>query len=235
METNSTNRIFRISDAELCMFVSNLCISLTRDLPELERYGLTEEKIAELKALGDSFEVFTTDEVFVAYIGGATEEKNILRNQILNTIREMAMRVKLRWGADSSNYKRLDLQNPSLLNADSLLVAAMSIHSKMTEFLPDLISQGLTQTMLDDFNALNSQFENSLNKLQDAIVRREAKTKERIQNANELYSLAAAYCNIGKLIFKDKNPALYRTYVINRSSPRKTKKPKDETIVAEEN
>jgi len=71
--------------------------------------------------------------------------------------------------------------------------------------------------------------------LHDAIVRREEKTKERIYTANELYSLAAVYCNIGKLIFKDKNPAKYRAYIINKPSHHKTKKTEDKTIVAEEN
>ena len=228
MDSNQAIRNYRISDAELCMFVSNLCNTLTRDLPEFESFGLTAEKIAELKALGDSFEIFPPDISFVGDIMIATEEKNILRNQILDTIRTMAMRVKLRWGADSGNYKRLNLQNPTLLTDDLLLVTAMNIYSKMTEYLPDLLSQGLTEAMLDDYNILNSQFENSLNILQDAIVQREEKTKERIEKANELYKFTANYCNIGKLIFRKKNPAKYRTYIINRSTPRKPKKIEDE-------
>ena len=63
--------------------------------------------------------------------------------------------------------------------------------------------------------------------LHDAIVQREEKTKERIKKANELYSLAAVYCNTGKVIFKDKNPVKYKTYIINKSSPRKPKKIED--------
>jgi hypothetical protein len=153
----------------------------------------------------------------------AAEEKNELRNKVLETVRAMAMRVKLRWGANSGNYKRLDLQNPTLLTADLLLVTAMSIHSKMTEYLPDLGSLGLTQTMLDEFQSLNSQFENALNKLHDAIVLRDEKTKERIAKGNELYGMAAAYCHIGKMIFRETNSAKYRTYIINRSVSGKAK------------
>jgi hypothetical protein len=235
MDTNLTNRKYKIGDAELCMFVSNLCNSLTRDLPEFESYGLTAEKIAEFKALGDAFEIFPPDITFLADIMIANEEKNILREQILDTIRIMAMRVKLRWGANSGNYKRLDFQNPSLLSDDLLLVTAMSIYAKMTEYLPDLSALGLTQTMLDDFNILNSKFENSLNMLKDATVQREEKTKERIEKANELYRFTANYCNMGKLIFRKKNPAHYKSYIINRHSTRKSKKIEEEIKVEEEN
>lgn len=235
MNSNSTWRKYNMSDAQLCMFVSNLCNTLTRDLPDMIRFGLSAEKIAEFKALGDAFENFPTDIEYLGDIMMAAEEKNILRNNILDIIREMAMRVKLRWGADSSNYKRLDLQNPSQLTADLLLVQAMSIHSKMTEYLPDLETLGLTQAILDEFESLNSQLENTLNKLNDATVQRDEKTKERIANGNELYCLAAAYCNLGKIIFKSTNPAKYRTYIINRSSPRKPKKIEEEILDDEVN
>ena len=228
MNPNSTWRKYNMSDAELCMFVSNLCNTLAKDLPELIRFGLSGEKIVEFKALGDAFENLPTDIEYLGEIMMAAEEKNILRNKILDIIREMAMRVKLRWGADSGNYKRLDLQNPSILNADLLLLTAMSIHSKMTEYLPDLVTLGLTQEILNDFESLNSQLENTLNKLNDAAVMRDEKTKERIAKGNELYGLAAAYCKLGKIIFKSKNPAKYRTYIINRSVPRKPKNIEEE-------
>ncbi len=231
MDTNSTMRKYRISDAELCMFASNLCNTLAKDLPELIKFGLSGEKIVEFKALGDAFEIFPTDRVLVGDIMMAAEEKNELRNKVLETVRAMAMRVKLRWGANSGNYKRLDLQNPTLLTADLLLVTAMSIHSKITEYLPDLGSLGLTQTMLDEFQSLNSQFENALNKLHDTTVLRDEKTKERIAKGNELYGLAAAYCHIGKMIFRETNPPKYRTYIINRSSPRKPKNIEEEIEV----
>ena len=94
-------RNYNISDAELCMFTSNLCNSLTRNLADLSKFGLTAQKISELKALGDEFEVFMSDEVYVAYIIGATEEKNALIERVKEEIRNMALRCQMKWGLNS--------------------------------------------------------------------------------------------------------------------------------------
>ena len=214
MVTNGNHRNYIIADSELCMFVSNFCNFAARDLSDFEIYGLTAEKIGSIKALGDEFERFPTDAAFVGDIMIATENKKALREQILEVIRSMAVRVEAKWGADSAKYKRLNLNNPSKLVYDSLLVTSRALHSIMTEHLSDLADLGLTQAMLNEYADLNEQFELAINAQIDAIAARADKTSERIQKGNELYNLVSMYCEIGKRIYINKNPAKYKDYLI---------------------
>jgi len=46
-------RNYTLSDGELAMFLSNICIVLERDLADLTAFGLTQAKIDDLKDLGE--------------------------------------------------------------------------------------------------------------------------------------------------------------------------------------
>ena len=76
MSSIQEQRIYNLTDAELCMAVSNLCNTLTRDVVDLGPFGISEAKITSLKTLGDAFEIFPSDVVLTAYVTGAAETKN---------------------------------------------------------------------------------------------------------------------------------------------------------------
>ena len=97
----------------------------------------------------------------------------------------------------------------------------------MTEFLPEMSSVGLTQQMLDDFESLNTQFEQALDAKSDAVVLRDAKRQERIALGNELYAEIIKYSSIGKTVFAQTNAAKYKHFVIYHS-PNKKKKEDEE-------
>ncbi|MDT3741255.1 MAG: fibronectin type III domain-containing protein [Candidatus Kapabacteria bacterium] len=214
MATTELRRNYRMTDAELCMFASNLCNFLTRDMTDFAPIGLTAPKVTSFKALGDAFEVLSPDGSIIGDVMITTEDKKSVREQLLATIRAMALRVEQKWGTNSGKYRRLDLRTPSNLTDDVLLVTARTIHSKITEYLPDLADLGLTQLMLDDFEALNEQFELAKNAQSDAIALRDEKKDERINKGNELYKLLSFYCNYGKLIYEKTSPAKYNDYLI---------------------
>ncbi len=224
------NRIYRtynMSDAALCMFTSNFCNTLTEDISELTPFGINEQKIAELEALGNEFEVFLDDVVYIAYIFGENDNKNKLRSSLLEMLRSMNLRAEMKWGKKSTNYKRLAASSLTVLNDNHLLVKARDVHSFMTEFLTELEEFGLTQTLLDDLNNLNLQFEHSFKSIADAKKNREDKTYERISKGNEIYKLISMYCEIGKKVFARKNPARYKQYVLYG-----TKKPKKRSNIS---
>lgn len=224
MENNSNRRNYKITDADLCMFTSNLCITLERDIDSLSSFGLNLSKISELKALGDAFEVFQPDIFYQGDVMIATEDKNALRNRVLDTIRSLALRVEIKWGANSTNYRRLEIANLSRLSDDLLLVTSINVHIKMTDYLPNLSDFALTQTMLDEYEDLNTQFKNALNAQADAKVIRENKKVERIAKGNEIYALVNAYCNFGKQTFEKTSPARYNDYIIYSAKSKKAKK-----------
>ena len=214
MAIEKEQRNYNLTDPELCMYTSNLCMYMTRDLSDLSIFGVTAPKIAALKALGDAFELFPSDEVLLAYITGIIEEKNSLMEQVKEQIRNMITRCQLKWGEDSWQVTSLTVKGMNNLVEDSLLTVARRVHEQMTEFLPDLGDYGLTQQVLDDFATLNEAFEIAKNNVSKKTSEREFKTKERIDKGNELYKMVVDYCEIGKRVYVKKNTAKYNDYII---------------------
>ena len=214
MATTELRRNYKMTDAQLCMFASNLCNFLARDIVDFSAIGLTAPTIASFKALGDAFEVFSPDGSIIGDVMITTENKKSLREQVEETIRTMALRVEQKWGTNSGKYRRLDIRTPSILTDDSLLVMSRTVHSKIVEYQPDLVDLGLTPELLDDYEDLNEQFELAKNAQSDAVALRDVKKDERINKGNELYKMVTFYCNYGKIIYSKTNPAKYNDYVI---------------------
>jgi hypothetical protein len=217
MATAIIPRNYNISDAELCMFTSNLCITMTRDLTDLADFGITAPKIAALKALGDAFEILPSDEVLMAYIIAATETKTAKAELVKESIRNMVTRCQIKWGVDSWQEKSLGVKGMNKYTDDSLLTAGRRVHTQMTAFLPDLAGTGLTQDMLDDMDDLNEELEVAKNTQYTKVSLRENETEDRVNKGNEIYSLVSMYCEIGKRVYAKSDPAKYNDYIIYTS------------------
>ena len=214
MALSSSARYYSMSDADLCMFVSNLVNFIIRDATEFAVYGVSPADTTAFKALGDAFEVFPTDQEFLADVIIATEEKNAEVDAIRIGIRSISVRAESKWGANSARYKKFGVLGMNKLTDLNLLNCARRVIRVGRIFLTELASEGLTQQILDDFEVLTESFENSLNTLEDAIADRDIKTEERILKGNELYSFVSKYCNFGKQIWESVSEAKYNDYVI---------------------
>lgn len=214
MATTNIPRNYNLSDAELCSFTSNLCITMQRDIVNLTPFGITVPIITSLKALGDAFEIFQPDDFYIGDVMIATQDKLAKMEVVKETIRNMAMRVALKWGENSGQYRRLGITGMNNFTEEKLLVQARSIHGNMTLWLTDLASTGLTQDLLDDFSDANDAFEAARNAQNTASNVRDNMTELRITKGNELYALVSAYCELGKRVFAVSSPARYNDYII---------------------
>ena len=214
MAIESIQRKYNLSDAELCLFTSNLCDILNRDLDDLSVFGLTSQKIEDLRELGNEFEIFPSDEVLMAYITGASEAKNAKLAQLKEGIRNMVTRCQLKWGANSWQEKSLSVSGFNNFTDANIFTASRRVAVQMSEFLPELEDNGLTQDMIDDLRNLSEEFENSLNFLNSKITIRDMKTDERIAKGNEIYALVTTYCEIGKRVYAMSDHAKYNDYLI---------------------
>ncbi len=214
MSEDEMKRSFNMTKADLCMFASILANTLTRDIEDLTPFGVTTAKIAELKTLGDAYEVFPSDDYLVGTMMIATDEKNAKMEEVKEAIRQLAARVEAKWGIDSGQYKRLGIADMSHFTDRTLLSAARGVHLAMTSYLSDLTDFGLTQVVLDDFNDLCDSFETAIATQKDAIMQRDIKTKERTEMGNQLHSLVSTYCNFGKILYERTDPARYNDYII---------------------
>jgi hypothetical protein len=220
MPNQPEQRNYRITDAVLCMFTSNLCNTMTRDLADLTEFGITAPKIAALKALGDYFEILPTDEVLLAYVIAATESKIAKMETVKEEIRNMLTRCQIKWGVDSWQEQSLGVKGMNRFTEDSLLVAGRRVHTQMTVFLPDLAGTGLTQAMLDAFEAMNDELEAAKNEQFDKVTAREIATANRIEKGNEIYFWVSIYCEIGKRVYAKTDPAKYNDYIIYTKTKR---------------
>ena len=218
MATIEIKRNYTMLDAELCMFASNLCVRLTRDLSDLSTFGIQASSITALKALGDDFEAFPSDDTYYGEMLLATQTKNQLADQVRESIRNMALRVQLKWGANSPQYKTLGDMSVSKFSDEVLSGIADKILGRMNVYLADLASTGLTQQDIDDYEELIESYEEALNSLSSAIELRDIKAKERILMGNELYSYVVNYCEIGKRVYEKSDPAKYNDYIIYTST-----------------
>ncbi len=207
-------RDYRMLDAELCMFASDLCVRLSRDLDDVSVFGINDSLINDLRNLGDEFETFPSDDAYLGDMMLATQTKNQIAEQLRETIRNMALRVQLKWGTSSPQYKSLGALSVSKVSDDVLLGSANKILGRMTGYLSELSSTGLTQSDLDNYADQISSFESALNDYASAIELRDSKTRERIMKGNELYKYVVNYCEIGKRVYEKTNYAKYNDYII---------------------
>lgn len=214
MATNDIQRNSNLTDPELCMFTSNLCNTMTRDLSDIASFGVSSLSVTNLKALGDAFEIYPSDDMLSGDLMIATQDKNDKLELVKEGIRNMALRVEMKWGSQSGQYRRLGITGMNNMPDDTLLFTSRRVHTVMTGYLTDLAAQGLTQDMLDDFEDLNESFEVAKNEQQDKMNIRDMSTLERINYANELYNLVAHYCDIGKRVYVNSNQAKYNDYII---------------------
>lgn len=218
MDLNSEKRIYRFTDIELCLFAHSICSLINESIDDFLVFGITPDKISEFNDLIENLKEFPTDSFCKNKISVCTEEKNILREQVMAKIRSMALRVEAEWGNKSPKYNRLETGSLTRLNDSMLLVTAGNVHSKMGEYLPDLAAQGLTPSLLNDFANLINQFDLSLKALADAITERDERKIERLKRGNELYTMVLKYCNYGKQLYEKTSPAKYKHFLIYSES-----------------
>ena len=92
-------RDYKISDAELTMFVTNLVQTMTRDLDEFAQFSIDSEDISELESLGNNFEMFPPDTFYQGDVSVAALNKDNKRAELLLATRRISNRALAKWGA----------------------------------------------------------------------------------------------------------------------------------------
>jgi hypothetical protein len=214
MTTVLPRRHYMMTDAKLYSFASYLCTVLLRDLPELSEFGINHDKINSLRADCDYFVDIAAFGETVAEISGATEEKDEKKNLVKEDIRKLALRVSMKWGAESAQYKSLNINDMNKATNDAFIAIAKNVHTRLTLYLPDLAEQGLTIDMLNSFAALIETLEEARDFQVAKKEERDLTTKLRIEKGNELYAKVTMYCEIGKRVFSYKSRSKYNDYLI---------------------
>ena len=90
MNIQPIDRDYRMSDAELILFASNLVGFMTRDITEFGTYSITSIQVSELAAKEDEFEAYPSDTELKADMMIAVEDKDASREALLLAIRQVS-------------------------------------------------------------------------------------------------------------------------------------------------
>ncbi len=200
---------------------------MNRDSAEFAVRGVDAAAITALQALGDSFEVFPTDEFYVGAMQIEVDAKNALRESSMLMIQTISGYFEQKWGLNSGEYKQLRIRNLQQMSDNNYLVAARAVVSVATLYISDLTPIGLTQADVDALAAEAQLFEDKLNSVAEKRKLRDDKARERVELANNLYDFVVTYCKIGKLIWENVNEAKYNDYIIYKTSQSSLSKPQN--------
>lgn len=210
---------YRMSNADLAMYASNLVGFMNRDSTEFAARGVDAAAITAFEALGNAFEVFPPDEYYRADISGEVELKETARDNATDMIQTISGYFEQEWGLDNFRYKRLRIKGYQTMSDNNFLYTCRNVVAVATEYLADLTPIGLTQAMIDDLEAEAQTFEDKLNSISQKKAERDSKTQERTEKGNELYLYIKKYTTIGKLIWENIDEAKYNDYIIYHRPP----------------
>ena len=218
---------FSMSFADLMMLASKLVFNMNRDSTEFATRGVDAAAITAFEALGNAFEVFPADEVYVGELKDATNAKNLLRDTIMNEIQLISGFFDQKWGMKSGKYTSLRIKGMYNSSDADFLLTARTVVAQATSNLAALTAEGLTQAMIDSLESNAQLLEDALIDVVDKKEVRDTKANERTEKGNELYSFATKYSKIGKLIWENVDESKYNDYVIYPSSKSSLSKPQN--------
>ena len=198
------NRDYRVTDSELIGFAGQLCYSVPKDLPYLQEYGITEADILAIEAVKNQMIELQNDSDNKTLIILLAEDKNKMSESIIKVIKQMALRVELQWGKESSQYKQLGSMMLSRMSQIELNNSAKIVHTMMTEYLPYLTDAGLTQAMLNELSALIEQYEANISERIKMENSRIDLTNKRIIIGNKLYAKVKRVCSVAQISVPNK-------------------------------
>ncbi len=227
MPVKESQREYRLTDSELCMFTSNLVLKMTRDSAEFALRGVDTADISALEVLGNAFEVFPPDTYYQSEVSVNVDDKNVKRADLEIKVRDVVQCSIIKWGPNSPQYRKFGSQLMTSMGDMKFLTMCRQVVTTATDYLTVLTDVGLTQSMIDAVNTGAQDFEDNMNAINVAMEIRDIKTNERINNGNELYSYVVKYCQIGKIIWQDVDTAKYNDYVIYPTSHPALSKPQN--------
>jgi hypothetical protein len=187
---------------------------MTRDLKVFQEFGYDQENAEKIENLIISFTDFPTDVELEGEVMIATEKKNLLKEELLESIRKIMVRVSILFDNHNPHYRKFGFGSISRMTDEALFRTGKRVARIAEMYLNELKKTGLHKTELKELINLADQFDEAIEKQLDAVADREISSMERAGLANHIYQEVLAICNIGKEIWKNRNEAKYNDYIL---------------------
>lgn len=214
MKKSDVIRFYNFSDGTLVTKGLEKVAYMQRDKPEFELYGITPQKVADLKTLLNAFSERLTDVEALGDQTGVTANKDAKAEEIRNALREIMARVVLVYEFGTPKYKKFGTDTLSSQSDSDLLITAKRVVRVGNEFLSELFANGITTTMLDTVTALATEFTDLIVDMKMEIGNRDIEQEDRVEAGNAIYATLVKYTNTGQSIWETSDVAKFNDYVL---------------------
>lgn len=205
---------FQVNDDEFSREMTEKVKFMNRDLEVFQEFFYDQEKVENIENLIRSFTDFPTDEELEREVMITTEKKNLLKEELLESIRKIMVRVSILFDNHNPHFRKFGFWSISRMTDESLFRTGRRVARISEMYLNELKKTGLNKTELRDLIYLADRFDEAIEKQLDAVADSEISTMERTGLANQIYQEILAICNVGKEIWKNRNEAKYNDYIL---------------------
>lgn len=211
-------RDYKMSDADLVQLSDIFKVRGERDLTELGRYNLDAPWLLGLSSKRNVFAITESDVALMADITTATQQRNVARILLEDSIRDIMVFVGLVFDKNSGEYRSFGVGSISGLSENDFARTALGVGTRALLYLTELGAKGYSQDLLDEFEALRIDFDNKIEVKKTMVDKRDIAVDNRIRLGNELYAMVVELGEMGKGYWITRNEAKYNDYIIYKSS-----------------
>jgi hypothetical protein len=220
-------RTSRYSDAKLKKIADYIFILVQRDAADFAAYGITLTDLNDFTSRLNLFANFESDDLLESNKLVANQKKIACRETLETAMRYFFTIAKFCFSKQPAVLATFGDAALTKQTADQLIRTAQSIATAAVTYLPQLASAGVTANQIQVLQAANDAFDEAVRLQIIAISRRTVVKEQRIEAANNLYTLVTKFATYGKLIWRETNYPKYKDYILYAPAKKKTKPKKD--------
>lgn len=207
-------RDYKFSDGQIKQSADGIVVCVQRDAASFATRGVTAATVTTFSGTITSFDNVPTDEELLGPVIVATENKDIIAENLRVGVRTVRTMAENKYGANAALYRTFGFDGLSEVSDEQLYRVAKRVSRVATAQLAGLASEGLTAAFITNLTGMATSFDTAIDVQEDAINARDLKTQERIDKGNLVYKEMVRLCNIGKDLFSTTDEAKYNDYVI---------------------
>ncbi len=212
--SNLPKRKYGLRDADLSQFTINATGFLTRDLSDLEEFGITAARVAALAALQEQFEVFPTDGQKIAQIQQVVIVKDAKRAEIEEIAGFIRTRAENAFKNNMGFYNEFEFEGLANESDHSFASRALGIAMCAAKYQTQLADFGQTAAKTTAYTAEVNGFQMILKDVSAAKADRTETARDRINLGNQMYELLVELCGFAQSFYAKRNAAKFQDYII---------------------
>jgi len=204
---------FSMSYAKLIQLGDKSILNIERDKAMLLPYGITPEWVVDLSDKIVRLKNTKTDEELMYDVSLRVETRNATRESITDKLRTIIIKAQNTFPAGKARYRLFAVGALDSLKVENFYRISKRIWRAATGLLDDFGNK-ITQQELDDLNTEIVAYDSQIEDVEAAIQHRSEATEDRLELANQIYSLVTEAMDYGKDYWRDRNEAKHNDYII---------------------